>query len=336
MATIKELSTITGVSKSTVSRVINNDQNVSEKTRQLVLDAIEKTNYTPNIIARSMITGRLPLVLVIVGDLLNYHFAKSVVGIEKVLSNTEYMPVVYTSMYDEKKEKNLLEMAKQFKFAGIIPMTAIGSQQLAKAFNDMDDLPMVLINKNLKRSKFDAVIANEYESGYLVTSELLKNGHRKIAYITYINNQGVKTRISREREQGYREALSDNGLTVDESIIFPGNLDIESGYEVAKKIFLDPEITGICSNNYLMAAGIIQYGKELGKKPLTDYDIACCENLSEIHNQDVINAGPDLQLIGEKAAELLLNRMRGSKEPPQKITFSVDHIHNPKAERVGN
>ena len=85
MSTIKELSAITGVSKSTISRVINNDANVSEKTRRLVLDAIQETNYTPNIIARSMITGKLPIVLIIVGDILNYHFAKTVVGIEKVL-----------------------------------------------------------------------------------------------------------------------------------------------------------------------------------------------------------------------------------------------------------
>ena len=138
MATIKEISAITGVSKSTISRVINNDVNVSEKTRQLVLDAIQENNYTPNIIARSMITGKFPMVLIIVGDIENYYFARTVVGIEKILSDTEYMPVIYNSMYDEKKERALLNMAKQFRFAGIIPMTSTGSKQLTETCNDID------------------------------------------------------------------------------------------------------------------------------------------------------------------------------------------------------
>ena len=332
MPTIKELSALTGVSKSTVSRVINNDPNVSDKTRQLVLDAIRQINYTPNIIARSMITGRLPLVLIIVGDILSYHFAKAVAGIEKVLSGTDYMPVIYTSMYDEEKERKLLDMAKQFKFAGVIPMTSIGSRQLSLTLDEMEDIPIVLINKYIKRSRFDAVIADEYESAYAVTSELIKNGHKRIAYLTFVNNQNMKTRISQERELGYREAMIDNGLEIDEKIIFPGKLDMASGYELAPRIFQDPAITGICSNNYLMAAGINRYAKQIGKRPLVDYDIGCCETISDFYATDVIFAGPDLQLIGEKAAELLLSRMQGSTAAPQKITFSVDRIYNPKTE----
>ncbi len=328
MPTIKEISAATGVSKSTVSRVVNNDPNVSERTRKIVLDAIQKMNYTPNIIARSMITGKLPIVLIIVGDILSYHFAKPVVGIEKVLSDTGYMPVVYNSMYDEEKEQAFLDMAKQFKFAGVIPMTAIGSEQLAKTFRDID-IPVVLINKKLKRSRFDAVIADEYEAGYLVTSELIRMGHRRIAYIS---GQNLHSRISREREQGYREAVIERGLPMDDSIIFPGYLDTKSGYEAAKKIFADPTVTAICTNNYLMAAGVNQYAAELGKRPLVDYDIGCCETVSELNRSDIIFAGPDLQLIGEKAAELLLKRMEGSKEPLQNISFAVEGIHNPKAQ----
>ncbi|MBQ9421297.1 MAG: LacI family DNA-binding transcriptional regulator [Lachnospiraceae bacterium] len=327
MPTIKEISAITGVSKSTVSRVINNDPKVSEKTRRLVLDAIQETKYTPNIIARSMITGKLPIVLIIVGDILSYHFAKPVVGIERVLSDTGYMPVVYNSMYDEDKEQAFLDMAKQFKFAGVIPMTAIGSEQLARTFHDID-IPVVLINKKIKRSRFDAVIADEYEAGYLVTTELIRCGSHRIAYISGPN---INSRINREREQGYRDAIIEQGFPIDENIIFKGNLDIASGYEAAKKIFSDPSITAVCTNNYLMAAGVNQYAAELGKRPLENYDIGCCETVSELNSGDIIYAGPDLQLIGEKAAELLLKRMQGSKEPLQNITFAVENVHNPKA-----
>ena len=79
-----------------------------------------------------------------------------------------------------------------------------------------------------------------------------------------------------------------------------------------------------------MAAGVNQYASEIGKLPLTDYDIACCESVSEIYAKDVIYAGSDLQQIGETAAELLLKRIKGSKESPQTVTFSVTRIFNPK------
>ena len=326
MATIKEISALTGVSKSTVSRVINHDANVSDRTRQLVLDAIEQTNYTPNFIARGMVTGRLPIVLIIVGDIQNYYFARTVVGIETVLSRTEYLPVVYNSSYDEQKEKNLLEMAKNFGFAGVIPMTATSSLGLFKIFEDIN-MPMVFINKKLKRSSYDAVFANESEASYIATSELIKNGNRRIAYIS---GQNAKSRTSREREQGFREAMEDHGLEADSSMIYSGYLDFDSGYRIAKDIFEKTDATAVCSNNYMMAAGVLKYAGEIGKKPFEDFEIACCESVSELYSREIIYAGPDLQLIGEKAAELLLKRIKGSDEPPQTISFAASEVYNPK------
>lgn len=325
MSTIKDLAARTGISKSTISRVINNEPNVSEKTREIVMNAIRELNYTPNIMARGMVTGKLPMVLIIVGDIQNHYFNNTIVGIEKRLSNSGYLPVIYNSMYDEKKEKRLLEMAGQFRFSGIIPMTGIGAEELAECIENID-CPVVLINKRPRKTRFDCVIGEEQEAGYLATAELIKNGHTRIAHISYDSRH---SRISRERENGYREALRENGIPVDESLIIQGKLDMDTGYRLAPKILKELEIRAICCNNYLTAAGVIRYGEEIGMHPRVDYEIACCETIPEVYSKDIIYAGADLEVIGERAAELLLHRMSGSHEPPQRISFSATKVFNP-------
>ena len=128
----------------------------------------------------------------------------------------------------------------------------------------------------------------------------------------------------------------ENGINVDESLIFPGELDIATGYRLAPKILEKKKLKAVCCNNYLSAAGVVRYGEEHGLHPGVDYEIACCEYVPEIYSKDIIYAGPDLEMIGEKAAELLLKRMNGSHEPPQSISFAVTDVYNPGADRTRN
>jgi len=326
LATIKELARKAGVSKSTVSRVINNDPNVKEETRKRVLSIVEEMDYKPNILARSMITGYLPIVLIIVGDIQNHYFAKTVVGIERELTEKNYMAVVYNSMYDVEREKEFIRMAKGCRFAGIIPMTAVKSDELEECLNNVD-CPIVLINKNLKKTPLDAVFGNDFEAGYLSTAELIKNGHTRIAYLSGPS----KSSVSIERERGYKEALYDNGIEIDESIMFEGKLDIKSGYEIGKKIFENSDITAVSSNNFLMALGAFRCGRDMGKPMFTKIDVACNETVPELYEESgFIYAGSDLESIGTKAAQFLIHRIEKLDEPIQKIIFSATRVHNPK------
>ncbi len=330
LATIKELALKAGVSKSTVSRVINNDPNVKDETRKHVLKIIKELDYKPNILARSMVTGSLPIVLIIVGDIQNHYFAKTVVGIERELTERNYMAVVYNSMYDVEREKKFIRMAKESRFSGIIPMTAVKNDDLEACLEDID-CPVVLINKDLKRKSLDAVFGNDFEAGYLSTQELINNGHKHIAYIS----GPYKSTVSAERERGYREALKDNEIEIDENIIFRGKLDIQSGYEIGEEIFKNEKITAVSSNNFLMALGVHRCGKKLGKPVLGEFDIACNETVPELYEESgFIFAGSDLEAIGVKAAQFLMKRIEKSDEPIQKVIFSATRVVNPKAKAL--
>lgn len=327
MVTIKELAAKSGFSKSTVSRVINNDPNVNDQTRKKVLAVIEEMDYKPNIIARSMITGSLPIILIIVGDIQNHYFARTVVGIEKELTEKNYMAVVYNSMYDVDKEKKFIRMAKECQFCGIIPMTAVKSDELEECLDEVN-CPIVLINRDLRKKPLDAVFGNDFEASYIATTELIKNGHTCIAYIS---GPSKISSVSVDRENGYRAALKDHDIRVDESLIYEGKLDMKSGYEIGKKIFKNTKITAVSSNNFLMALGVHRCGKALGKPVLTEFDIACGETVPELYEESgFIYAGSDLEAIGAKAAQFLMKRINKSKEPRQKIIFSATKIYNPK------
>ncbi|MCI2001264.1 MAG: LacI family transcriptional regulator [Clostridia bacterium] len=327
MVTLKDIESASGISKSTISRVINNDPNVKQETREKVWEYIKKMNYKPNIVARSMVKGTLPLVLVIVGDIQNNYFARTVTGIEKVLSDEGYMPVVYNSMYDVEKEKRLISMARDFKFAGIIPMTGANSAELEESLMNIS-CPAVLINKDIRKIQLDEVLGDDFGSGYMAAKHLIDNGHKCIAHMS---GNSESSAVSKKRESGYCAALEDNGIKVDKNLIFRGNLDIKSGYEIAKKIFENPNITGICSNNFLMGMGLIRYGRTVGKHILRDYDLSCCECVPEMYeNERIAYAGPDLEEIGKKAAGFLIKRIKNSKEPQQKIYFAATKVYNPK------
>lgn len=325
MATLNEIANILGISKSTVSRVINNDPNVKYATRERVWKVIRELNYKPNIIARSMITGSLPLVLVIVGDMQNHYFSKTFIGIEKVLMGTGYMPVVYNSMYDVAKEKELIQMARDYQFAGMIPMTGVASQELKECIQDVK-CPLVFINRKFDDLEFDEIGSDDFDASYKATSELIDNGHRRIAYLS----GSKKSSIAETRFRGFCKALEDNGIALDENLVFKGSLDMTSGYELAGKIFNELGIKAICSNNFLMALGVLRYGARNGRTVLKDFEIACCEMVPDLYfDSGMIFVGADLEAIGEKAGKILLKRIAGANDPKHRICFSASKVFNP-------
>lgn len=325
MTTLKELAMISGISKSTISRVINNDPNVKAETREKVLEYVKKLDYKPNLVARSMVTGNLPLVLVIVGDIQNDYFARIVTGIESVLSEKDYLPVIFSTMYDEEKEKKIFEAVKYFKPAGMIPITGTSSAEF-EAILKNTDCKTVLVNKDSAKLRLDEVLVDDFEAGYAATKILIDNGHRCIAHMS---GNSERSSISKGREQGYRQALEDTGITVREELIFRGNLAMKSGYSLAEEIFQHKEITAICSNNFLMSMGLIRYGRTIDRHLLKEYELSCCEIVPELYEHERISyAGADLESIGGKAARILLSRIEGSDEPRQKIFYSASKIYN--------
>lgn len=328
VVTIKDLAVAAGTSKSTVSRVINGDPNVKQETRERVERAIRDTGYKPNIVARSMIGGSLPLVLVTVGDIQNHYFAETFAGIEKRLTQDGYMAVLYNSTYAEEKELNFIQLSGRCNFSGIIPMTGHKSQRIRQCLQETG-LPVVLLHRNYETKIFDQVYGDNFQAGRLATEELLSAGYRRVVHFS---GHSDRSTVSAERERGYRAAMEHAGVEVTADMVLQGDLTITSGYELAQRVLCRDGggPTAVCANNFQMGLGAMDYARRTGFALWKDYALAICETPPDFYkNSDFIYAGPQLQEMGQMAASLLLKRIREPDGELQSVLFPSIVPYNP-------
>lgn len=329
MVTIKDLAVVAGTSKSTVSRVINGDPNVKPETRERVERAIQETGYEPNILARSMIGGSLPLVLVMVGDIQNHYFAETFAGIEMRLKQDGYMAVLYNSTYEEEKELSFIQLSGRCNFSGIIPMTGHKSPRIRACLQETG-LPVVLLHRYYDSEIFDRVYGDDFQAGYSATDELIKTGYQRI--IHFSGNSSTST-VSSERERGYRVAMEQAALEVRPDMVLQGDLTISSGYALAKKVLRRDGIgpIALCCNNFQMGLGAMDYARRSGFELWKDYVLAICETPPEFYkNSDFIYAGPQLQEMGQMAASLLLKRIKEPNAELEAVRFPSIVPYNPR------
>lgn len=327
MVTIKDLAAASGMSKSTVSRVINNAPNVKPETRERVMEAVQKLGYQPDILARGMIAGMLPMVLVVVGDIQNHFFTQALAGLEAKLEEQGYMVVVFDSNYVHEREVSSIRMAKTCRFAGIIPMTGFGSEEVKEALRE-SDCPVVLLNCHRENDFFDQIYSDDYGAGYAAARALLERGYQRIYHFSGSSRTSF---ISAERERGYRAAMADAGMPVAEDMVRQGNLRQDSGFQLARQCLDRADGgTAICCNNFLMCLGVMNYAEEQGLVPQRDFGLAICEQPPSFYEKtNFIYAGPRLQEMGRTAAGLLLDRIRNPGIARRTEVLSSLEIHAP-------
>ena len=327
MITIKDLAAASGLSKSTVSRVINHSPNVKPETRERVMEAVEKLGYQPDILARGMITGMLPMVLVIVGDIQNHYFTQALAGIETTLEDQGFMVVVFDSSYDPERIVTSIHMAKTCRFAGIIPMTGFGSKRVISTLQDLD-CPVILLNCHRDHVAFDRIYGDDFGAGYAATRALLRRGYRQIYHFS---GNSTESFISAERERGYLAAMKEAGISVDGSMVLRGDLRQDSGARLAARCLKSAKSqVALCCNNFLMCLGAMNYAQQHGLVMWKDYGMAICEQPPVFFmKSEFIYAGPKLREIGRAAAQLLLDRINHPGRKPAVQPFPMLDIYDP-------
>ena len=199
--TINDIAREAGVSKATVSRVLNNPEKVAKKTREKVLKVIQEKDYRPNPMARSLTTRKTGVIGVVVSDITNPFYAVMVRSIEEVCRSYQYhIFLCNTDGREEEEElyvKSLIEKKVDGIILGATRMNDQEIQNLAKA-----QTPMVFVSRLPEnREQYDYVIVDSVLGGYLATKYLLSLGHTKIAYL----GGHWPTSSNLERLEGYKE-----------------------------------------------------------------------------------------------------------------------------------
>ncbi|SFD35139.1 transcriptional regulator, LacI family [Bacillus sp. OV194] len=296
------------VSKATVSRVLRNPETVKKDTRDKVLAIIEQMNYQPNILARHFRRSRTNTILVVVPNIMNTVFSHILGGIEHAAGENGYRVLLANTNKQVEREYEYLDHLKQRQVDGMILLSArMDKDILAEVINQY---PVVLTADYLEGIAIPTVTIDNVSSARTATEHLIKLGYKRIATIT----GPLHLLVSQDRLKGYRQALLQNELDVDNILIQEGDFSHESGYnQMNKLIALEHPPTAVFAANDEMATGVIKAAKDNRLSVPEDLAVVGFDNikLSAIYDPGITTVAQPMFEMGEKAMELLLQQING-------------------------
>ncbi|WP_315116310.1 LacI family DNA-binding transcriptional regulator [uncultured Clostridium sp.] len=322
--TIKEVAKEAGVSITTVSRVLNNNYPVKEETRIRIEKAIEKLNYKPNIMARSLITKRSSVIGVVVPGITNLFFPTIVESIESLTNKEGYSISLCNTGGDEGKERNLIEelMAKRVDGIIIIDPT-VDNLNSGYLGNISKTLPLVIVNGCSDGYDCNFVSYDE-KAGTMEAFRYLRNlGHEKIAFV-----RGSKSYSYDIKEKIYLDIIKEDKLKYKEILnVGMGNTIevVKNTKEKIKTLMLSKSRpTAIFACNDLMAVGVINACNELKLTVPKDLSVMGFDNtlLAFVSHPRLTSVDLNMKEIGKRAALEILDII--DKDNKTKKTIIMD------------
>jgi len=258
MATIYEVSALAGVSLASVSRVMNNHEHVSEKTKLKVLAAMETLNYRPNAIARSLATSRSDCIGILVSELHGPFYGDMLTGIESELRAASKHAIIAAGHSDEHTEKDGIDfLIDRNCDALILLVDAVSDEYLIEL--SKGSTPIVVVNRFIPEIAENCFYLDNVLGGYLATNYLINQGHKQIAYISGPENK----QDSNDRIEGHKKALAEANISFNKSLCFEGDFLTTSG-QAGIHHFIEKKVpfTAIACANDEMASGAIKGARE--------------------------------------------------------------------------
>ncbi len=309
---IKDIAQRAGVSLATVSRVINDSGYVKEETRDLVLKVMREMNYSNESLVKKPSKLKSNIIGVVIPDIANPFFAEVLKGINKVADIEKLNIILCDTDENIDKEIRYLEMLKEHNIKGLIITPTTDQNEFNRKYLEQLEsmgVPIVLLDRDIKFSHFDAVFLDSIKGAYEAVEALIREGHKKIAIIA----GPTTSKPGRDRVNGYLKALGMNNIPVDEKYIFYGDFRFESGYSLTKRILnmKEPPSAIFVSNN-MMTKGCIKALFEAKIRIPEDIGIIGFDDVDLITLMDLnisVVSRPTTQM-GEVAMGILMERRK--------------------------
>lgn len=317
IASIQSIADALGVSATTVSRVLNGvgkKYRISEKTIAAVKAVASKQNYTPNRLAKSLRLKKTSTIGLIMPDISNPWFAKIAMKIEKASRNRGYNILLCNSNDSVDIEKKALEHLQDWMVDGII-MAPIGVEHEHIVHTQQSGTPVVLIDRYFEGIDLPYVSTNDFEGAYKAAEHLIENGHQKIVCV-----QGVaQTSSNKQRVGGYKKALQDAGLHLDDSHVIGHDFSFANGYAQGLHIIthlLPKGITAIFSTGNQITLGLLKAFVEHNIQVPKDVSLVSYDeqNYSELLYTPLSTISHlEEEELGELALGLLFDEINGDE-----------------------
>ena len=239
-----------GVSPSTVSRILNGTATVSEDKKKAVDDAIAKLGFVPNPVARGLAGGRTLSIGVVTHALDSPFYGGALRGIEDELDPAGYSPLFVSAHWNITSETRCIDMLRSRRVDGLIVLN--GRMSDASLKTTAKHLPVVVTGRNIKSPGLYALNFDNFTGGFKATQHLIQLGHRKIAFIS----GDMEHPDANERFKGYKSALEAANITFDPDLVVPGEYHEVSGMLATDRLLSsNRQFTAIFASNDQMAFG---------------------------------------------------------------------------------
>ena len=252
---IAEIAEICGVSKATVSRVINHSaQGVGKETRNKVQKVIDELDYRPNVLARSIATRRSNMIGLITPDVSNFFYPEIIRSVTDYMDSKGYSVLIANSDYDPQKEAAQLLRMIDLRADGIILCSGVSNSEFLKDFRKYH-VPLGLLGRTFDSSLSDVSISgNNVAGGYKSAKYLIDGGNKRIAYIE--GNPNISG--SQQRMEGYKKALRESGIQFLQELVISGDYSIQFGKQTVQNLLSNHvDFDAIMTGSDLIAIGIV-------------------------------------------------------------------------------
>lgn len=316
--TIQDIAATANVSKSTVSRVLNNSSPVNESKKQAVLTAMADLDFRPNIFARGLAGGKSMAIGILTQNIGSPFYDAVTQGIIREFSNSEYSPIFADGQWKPQVEKSAINSLLSRQIDGLI---LVGGDLELEFLNEVKQtIPTILAARELEQWNEQCIYIDNYQAAYDVTKYLIDLGHRDIAHITGIRDHQDAIR----RFKGYADAMADAEIELNDDLIFEGNFSSQSGI-LAVEAFLmrGSSFTAIFAANDEMAYGVRLGLYRKGIRVPEDVSIVGFDNQpnSAYMTPPLTTVQQPATEIGQASARAMLQLLQGEPiEPPTLVT----------------
>ena len=294
---IRELASTLNLSVSTISKALNNSYEISDETKQRVLETATRLNYIPNPYASSLRGRKSKNIALVIPEVADSFFSLAINGIESVAKERGYHVLICLTHESFENEKTILKEFQGGRVDGVLMSVSRETTQ-TDHINDLikNGLPLVFFDRVCENVSTAHITTNDFESGYSATQHLIDQGCRDIAFMAISNSLS----ISNKRLQGYTRALSDNHIAFAEERVVDCTNNTSENYALTKKLLQQKKRPdGIVASVEKLTAPIYQVSSELKLNIPGDLKVLCFSNLD---TASILN--PSLTTITQPAFEM--------------------------------
>jgi len=322
--TIYDLANELNLSSATVSRALKNDPLVSKKTRKKIFELAEKRGYRSNHFAKNLREQKTNTIGFMVHELQSNFITSVLAGVEKVATESGYDLIITHASESYTKEAANAKNLFHKRVDGLIASLSFDTRNLDhfRPFVDKG-VPIIFFDRVERNSENTVIVIDNYKCGYEATRHLIEQGCKRIVHVT----SSLARNVYSERFRGYRDALFDNNIAFDESLLIIKDLSEKAGIESAQKILsLKPLPDGAFITNDFVAAVCMRTLKENNVSIPRDIAIVGFNNdaIAHLVEPALTTINYPGKELGEVAARTLVDRLKGVSTLQQINTIIIN------------